>query len=126
MTTTRLLTLAALLATASALQGCDFGPHSGTQALFDALGADPLPGAAAEPVIEMPEIEQVVPDTSTPEPIVEQVVTPPVPVLNEYQIWQTDPTYVCVPQFRIKSCTDWGEPVWLDNQMAWLPFGVVP
>ncbi len=117
----RLLTIAALLTTAATLQGCTHEEHAHSEAIFTALGA-PLPAGLAkeEPVNETPEIEQVVPDVSPP------VVAPPPPPPNEYEVWQNDPTYVCEPVFRVKSCTDDGEPVWLDNQMGWLPFGVVP
>lgn len=66
---------------------------------------------AAKPVNE--------PEDVNPDPPVN------VPVLNEHQRWQTDPTYTCVAEFGHKSCTDWGEPVWLDDQRGWLPFGEV-
>ena len=57
---------------------------------------------------------------SEPEPVPE----PPV-AINEHQRYLTDPGYVCEAEFRTKSCTDWGEPVWLDDNMGWLPFGEV-
>lgn len=113
----RLLTLAALLTAAASLAACD-QRHS--EAVFTALGA-PLPaGLADASVNESPENEQVVPDVSSS---VAMVVPPPP---NEFEQWQSDPTYVCEPVFRVKSCTDDGEPVWLDDQMGWLPFGDAP
>lgn len=129
-----LLAIALSLAATTAALGLAGCTHEQEKAL-SFLGADPLPAALATAADPVPVAADVVtpPEPSasqvadtTPPPVVVPDPTPPAPTLNEYQVWQTDPTYVCVPQFRIKSCTDWGEPVWLDNQMAWLAFGVVP
>lgn len=66
-----------------------------------------------------PETEPSASEPQTP------AVEPPV-ALNEHQRYLTDPGYVCEPVFRLKSCTDWGEPVWLNDDMSWKPFGEVP
>lgn len=137
----KLLAIALSLAATTAAFGLAGCTHE-QEKVLSFLGADPLPAAliAADPapvpvaadevgtddVVTPPEPSASQVADTTPPPVVVPDPTPPAPVLNEYQVWQTDPTYVCVPQFRIKSCTDWGEPVWLDNQMAWLAFGVVP
>jgi hypothetical protein len=75
---------------------------------LDSFGMAPEPKDEPNPVPE--------PSVSSSEPIV---------ALNEHERYLTDPSYVCEPVFRLKSCTDWGEPVWLDSEMGWLPFGEV-
>lgn len=101
----RLLTIATLLAVASALQACTPEEQAHSESIFTALGA-PLPaGLADESVNETPEIEQVVVDVSTPEPVVEQ--EPPF-----------DPNE-CVTIFRLQTC-EAGVLHHLDANMNWI------
>lgn len=131
-------TLLALLAVTPALAGCDIidiftgkktkgqiayenqqssiatqaEMHAHNQALLATIGGVPVD---AEP--PAPELVPVV---------VEPPAPPPAPVY-EYDRYNADPTgYVCEPIFRQISCLDDGTPVYLDNQMAQLPFGVHP
>jgi len=103
------LRLATALSLMAALAACD---AEEVETFVDVLTGDvqpPTAGDDVEPVEAKPAFIAAVPE----------------PVLNEHQQWQSDPAYVCEPVFRVKSCTDWGEPVWLDANMGWLPFGEV-
>ncbi len=109
---TKLLAIALMVAGATA--ACD---RESIDTTINVLRGEPDVAATPEEehVNETQETEHVPPVMLIQEP----------KPLNEHEQWQTDPAYVCTVEFRKKSCTDWGEPVWLDEQMGWLPFGVV-
>lgn len=116
----RLMTIATLLAVASALQACTHEERAHSEVIFQALGADPLPDALQDD-----------PVPSVAEPVAPVVEEPPPPPSLQYG----DPGYVPAymekgykgPEpcpgsiFRVLTCDDNGQDWhWLDSNMNWI------
>jgi hypothetical protein len=109
------------LVAATALTACDEQGRQIVTAALSALGAtDPVGAAAAPPAPLAFAALSATPPASEPAP----EPPPPPPPVYEYDLYNADPTgYVCTAVFRYLSCLDDGRPVYLDSQMAQLPFG---
>jgi hypothetical protein len=136
---TKSATILALLCAATALQGCDLLDilqHKPTKAQRDheaalarqsiSLPADRTPdftelyNLSPAPITTDPPAQPAPVAQVQPEP-----APPPAPVY-EYDRYANEPGYVCTAVFRQISCLDDGRPVYLDGQMAQLPFGEHP
>lgn len=131
----RLATIAALLTTATALQGCDLldilqnKPTKAQRAHEAALARQ----AISLPADRQPDFTELyalspAPITTEPAPVAQTQAQPePAAPVYEYDRYNADPAgYVCTAVFRSLSCLDDGRPVYLDGQMAQLPFGEHP
>jgi hypothetical protein len=114
------VTIVALLVTATALQACTHEEQRHANAIVATLTGAPPPADTDLGSLVIPEPEA----TAPPIAVAETIPEPPRP---EYELYDADPTgYTCTPIFRVLSCLDDGRPVYLDDQMGQLPFGVKP
>ena len=122
----RALVLGVIALHAAALSGCDWidnllGQPTKAQRNGVTIATQQEMRAHTEAVLGFLAETPVAP---TPEPVA--VIPEPEPVW-EYDLYNADPAgYVCTAMFRSLSCLDDGRPVYLDNQMAQLPFGTHP
>ncbi len=135
------LTIIALLAVAPTLAGCDFldimtGKPTKAQRDHEAALARQAISLPSDRTPDFSDLYALSPAPITTDPPAPVEPTPvavvqpepaptPAPVY-EYDRYANEPGYVCTPVFRKISCLDSGEPVYLDDQMAQLPFGVHP